>query len=92
MAHYYNKRKSLKPILKEENSVYFLRRNLKIKRLNEKLNYKRIRLFKILQKTGPVNYRLELFKRNRIHPVFHISFLEPIFKNAGKTDNKELEA
>jgi len=33
--------------------------------------------FKIKEVKGPVNYKLQLPAKMRIHPVFHISLLEP---------------
>jgi hypothetical protein len=42
------------------------------------LDHKKLGLFKIKRIAGPINYKLVLPKTINIHPVFHISLLEPI--------------
>ncbi|KAK1710669.1 hypothetical protein BDP67DRAFT_407135, partial [Colletotrichum lupini] len=46
--------------LKEGNSAYLFYYNIKIKRLSNKLNYKKLRLFKIIKKVLLINYELKL--------------------------------
>ena len=53
---YYNKKRRIGPILKEKNKVYLLRNNISTKRLSNKLDYKKLGLFKILKAKGLVNY------------------------------------
>ena len=60
--------------------VYLIRKNLKTKRLSDKLDHKKLGLFKITEKISTSNYRLLLPKTMRIHPVFHISLLELVSK------------
>ena len=65
------------PQLKEGDKVYLLTKNLKTKRKTKKLDHVKVGPFLIAERKGPTNYRLELPKDARIHPVFHISMLEP---------------
>jgi hypothetical protein len=61
---------------KEGDKVYLSRVNLRIKKLSNKLDSLRVGLFKVLAKTGPVNYKLELLALMRIHLVFYVKLLE----------------
>jgi hypothetical protein len=65
------------PQLKKGDKVYLLTKNLKSRRNNKKLDHVKVGPFLIAEQRGPVNYRLELPPDARIHPVFHISLLEP---------------
>src|SRR5699024_10669903 len=81
------------PTLKRGEKVFLLRRNIETKRPSQKLDHQKIGPFTIEEKTGPVNYRLKLPKSMKhIHPVFHISLLEPAPKNAIPTENIEIES
>ena len=57
--------------------MYFLTANLKTKRPSKKLNHVKVGPFFIEKVKGPVNYQLQLSKDTKIHPVFHVSLLEP---------------
>jgi hypothetical protein len=76
-AIYYDKKRSVGPTLKEGDRVYLLRKNIQTKRPSDKLDHKKLGPFKIAEVKGPVNFRLALPKTMKIHPVFHISLLEP---------------
>ena len=75
-AIYYNQKHSVGPTLKEGDKVYLLRKNIVTKRPSDKLDHKKLRLFKITKKKRPVNYRLKLPKTIRIYPVFYVSLLK----------------
>jgi hypothetical protein len=75
---YYNGYYSIEPTLKEGDKVYLIQRNIQIKRLNTKLDHKKLGLFKIKRVIGLVNYKLALPKTMNIYLVFHISLLELI--------------
>ncbi|KAF4476546.1 Transposon Tf2-9 polyprotein [Colletotrichum fructicola Nara gc5] len=77
MTKFSNKRRIEGPTLKEGDSAYLVRRNIKTKRPNDKLDYKKLGPFKISRVISPVNYELELPETMKCHPVFHISLLEP---------------
>ena len=56
--------------------VYLLRKNIKIKRLSDKLNYKKLGLFKIRKVYRLVTFKLELLNTIKIYPIFYKSLLE----------------
>jgi hypothetical protein len=76
-AIYYDKKRSVGPTLKEGDRVYLLRKNIQTKRPSDKLDHKKLGPFRIEEVKGPVNFKLALPKTMKIHPVFHISLLEP---------------
>ena len=59
--------------------VYLLRKNIKTKRLSNKLDYTKLRPFKIRKKLGTVTYELLLLKTMRIYLVFYVLLLEPAY-------------
>ena len=72
----YDKSKTT-PQLKKGDKVYLLTRNLRTTRKSKKLDHVKVGPFLIAGQRGPVNYRLSLPRDAKIHPVFHISLLEP---------------
>jgi hypothetical protein len=91
IAIYYDKKHGSALDLKKGEKVYLLYQNIKIKQLSQKLDHQKIRLFIIKEKLGPVNYKLQLLKSMlKIHPVFHISLLEPVLKNVKITEDMEI--
>ena len=76
-AVYHNKKRDRESTLKKGDKVYLLRRNIKTKRLSNKLNHMKLRPFWIAKTKRSVNYELELSLTMWIHPVFHVSLLEP---------------
>jgi hypothetical protein len=81
-ASYYNKKRSQELTLKEGDKVYLDRRNIRTKRPSDKLDNKKLSLFKIKAVKGRLNYELSLLKNISIFPVFHISLLEPALPGA----------
>jgi hypothetical protein len=73
---YYNSKRLKGPRLREGNQVYLLRRNIKTTRPSDKLNHKKLSLFKIVRNIKDVSFELQLPPIMRIHPVFHISLLK----------------
>jgi predicted DNA-binding protein (MmcQ/YjbR family) len=65
------------PQLKKGDKVYLLTKNLKTQKPSKKLDHVRVGSFFIKTVKGPVNYELDLPQDAKIHPVFHISLLEP---------------
>jgi hypothetical protein len=62
----------------KKKKVFLLRQNIKTRRLSEKLNYKKLKLFKILKNIKNINYKLHLFKKIWIHSVFYILLLKKV--------------
>ena len=76
-----NKLKRDGPQLKKGDKVWLNTKNLKTKRLNRKLDHTKVGPFRIEAVVGPVNYQLELPKNSKLHPVFHVLFLEKASDN-----------
>jgi transposase InsO family protein len=74
---YVNKKRKTAPLLKEGDKAYLLTKNLRTRRPTKKLDKVKVGPFFISKQISPVNFRLELPKDAKIHPVFHISLLEP---------------
>ena len=97
IAFYANRKCLERPRLKKGDKVYLLQQNIKTTRPNNKLDHKKLGLFVIEQVIRPVNYKLKLLEHMQIHPVFHISLLEPALANTKmialelltKEDNQE---
>ncbi|OHE95235.1 hypothetical protein CORC01_09496, partial [Colletotrichum orchidophilum] len=45
---------------KKRDNEYFFRYNIKIKRLSDKLNYKKLKPFEIIKKVLLINFKLKL--------------------------------
>jgi hypothetical protein len=74
---YYNNSKLEGSRFREKNLVYLLRRNIKTIRPNDKLDHKKFGPFKVKRNIKNISYELYFLSIMRIHPVFHISLLEP---------------
>jgi len=62
---------------KKADRVMLNRKNLRTKRPMEKLDHKMFGPFDVKRKVGSRAYEVELPERWDIHPVFHVSLLEP---------------
>jgi hypothetical protein len=74
---YYNRKRLEGPRFREGDKVYLVRRNIRTKRPSEKLDHRKFGPFKIVRCIRNTNFELQLPPSMRIHPVFHISLLEP---------------
>jgi hypothetical protein len=95
---YYNNKRFEGSRLKKRDQIYLLRRNIKITRLSDKLDYKKLNLFKIVRNIKNVSFELQFPLIMRIYPVFHISLLESADPNIPQSpapkiypDSQELE-
>ncbi|PTB47342.1 hypothetical protein M431DRAFT_102477, partial [Trichoderma harzianum CBS 226.95] len=71
--------------------------NIKINRPSDKLDFKKLRLYKVTKKIGPINYEIDLLlapgKRGRtVYPNFYISLLEKalVDKETGEVIRDEI--
>ena len=77
-AFYHNKHRSEESMLKKRDKVYLLWKNIETTRSSNKLNYVKIRFFRIIRSIKRVSFELKLLKdMQQKHSVFHISLLEP---------------
>jgi len=80
IGKYYNKARSIALTFERGDIVYLLRLNLKITRLSNKLDFKRIGLFEVLEKILKNNYKLDLLAIIKLQiNNFYILLLEPVY-------------
>ena len=92
IKHYYDKYRLEGPRLERGDKVYLILRNLRTKRLSRKLDFKKIRPFRIEEKISISNYRLLLLVTIRIRTyIFHILLLELVLKNVRLAIDMEAE-
>ena len=65
------------PKIEVGDEVWLLRRNIKTTRHSSKLDFKRLGRFRVIKKISSHAYKLELPASMEVHPVFHVSLLEP---------------
>ena len=76
-----NRRRRPAPNLIPGQKVWLLRRNISTTRPSSKLDVRRLRPFAVIGQVGTSAYRLALPPSMHIHPVFHVSLLEPHVAN-----------
>ena len=65
------------PKLEIGDYVWLLRKNIKTTQPSTKLDFKCLGKFRIIKKVSSHAYKLDLPASMKVHPVFHISLLEP---------------
>ena len=78
----YNRKKQEAPAFKKKKLTWLLWKHVETKQPSTKLDNKKLGPFKILEKVGTYAKKLELLITIKIHPVFHVSFLEPFRGNS----------
>ena len=76
-----NRRRRPAPNLIPGQKVWLLRRNISTTRPSSKLDVRRLGPFPIIGQIGTSSYRLQLPPSMHVHPVFHVSLLEPHVAN-----------
>jgi hypothetical protein len=77
MKLYFDRKVSDMPDLPIGSKVWLDSKNITTTAPSTKLADRKLGPFKILRKISTLNYELELPKTIKIHPVFHVSLLEP---------------
>lgn len=77
MRKHYDKRSKAAPKYQVGDLVMLNGKNLRTRRPSRKLDAKMHGPFKVIKVVSPSAIRIELPKRWRIHPTFHVSLLEP---------------
>jgi len=77
MRRYYDRNAKQQPDFKVADLVTLNAKNSRTKRPAKKLAPKPYAPFKTLEQRGELAYKLEISDRWKIHPVFHVSLLEP---------------
>ena len=78
ISKYYNQHHQPAPEFVSGDKVWLIRRNIKTSRPSEKLDYRKIGPYEIIEKRGTSSYLLKLPPSlKRLHPVFNVSLLEP---------------
>ena len=97
MTIYTNKKRSETPTLKRGDKVYLLRHsanskllNIDIKRLSNKLDFKKLGLYKIKKAIELVNFKLALLHNLQIHLIFYIALLELVLNLILLLDKEEI--
>ena len=78
ISKYYNQHHLPAPQFSQGDKVWLIRRNIKTMRPSNKLDYKKIGPYEVIERRGKSSYLLKLpTSLKRLHPVFHVSLLEP---------------
>src|SRR5438034_10701831 len=82
MKIYYNLQHENIFTFKTEQKIYLLQENFKTKQFYEKLNYQKIRAFKIKQQIKSVTFELELSKHSKAYLIVHTALLKSVLDKA----------
>jgi hypothetical protein len=91
MTLYANKSRLERSYFRKKNLIYLLRRNIKITKSSDKLDSKKIGLFKVKRNIRNINFELKLPPIIKIYPIFHLSLLEPAYPDISKGSAPELD-
>ena len=76
-----NRKRRAAPSLQLGDKIWLLRRHVASTRPSAKLDVRRLGPFPVIGPVGSSAFRLELPPSIRIHPVFHVTLLEPYVGN-----------
>jgi len=84
MTLYANKSKFGESRFREKDLIYLLRRNIKITRLSDKLDLKKIGPFRVKRNIRDISFEFKLLPAMRIHSIFYLSLLKPAYPDTFK--------
>jgi len=87
MKTYYDRKAKEQPSIEVGELLMLNAKNIRTKRPSKKLSTKLYGPFKVLEKKGSRAYKLEISPQWKVHPVFHVSLLEPY--RASNRPNRE---
>jgi hypothetical protein len=87
---YYNRKRFEESRFREGDKVYLVRRNIRIIRLSDKLDYRKFGPFKIIRYIKGTNFKLRLLPTIKIYLVFYISLLEPVYPETPEGSTLEI--
>src|SRR5436190_20915328 len=68
-------------MFRTKQKIYLSCENFKIKQFSKKLDYQKMRVFKMKQQTKLVTFELELSKYFKTHFIIHVILLESALEN-----------
>ena len=78
---YYNLQHENIFTFRTKQKIYLSHENFKIKQFCKKLDYQKIKAFKIKQQTELITFELKLSKHFKTHLIIHIALLESALNN-----------
>jgi hypothetical protein len=91
MTLYANKSRLRKSRFQRKDLVYLLRRNVKITRLSDKLDSKKIGPFKIKRNIRDINFELKFPPIIKIYSIFYISLLKSAYPDISEGSISKLD-
>ena len=79
--YFADKNQKIHPDFKCGDKVWLQKKHISTSRPSNKLDFRKIGPFTIIKKINSVAYKLNLPPSMKIHPVFHVSLLEPYYPN-----------
>jgi hypothetical protein len=76
-AEYADQKRLPPPVYQVGDKVWLLRRFIHTTRPSSKLDFKKLGKYEVLERIGTHAYKLKLPPSMKVHPVFHVSLLEP---------------
>ena len=85
MRVYYNLQHENIFMFRTEQKIYLSHENFKTTQFSKKLDYRRMKAFKIKQQTKLITFKLELSKHSKTHLIIHAVLLESALENVKLT-------